>query len=104
MEASYFLTGEHRPYDRKKAVFTRVKPINPFNLEKEQWGAWQLAARYSYLTFDDESIRGGTFNDITAGVNWHLYDNARVMLNYVYSHLYGVGDANIVQARVQFTF
>ncbi len=103
-EASYFLTGEHRPYDLKKAVFVEVKPTNNFDIQTGDWGAWQLAARYSYLDLSDEDLRGGTLNDITAGINWYLFPNTRVMFNYVYAHLNGVGDANIAQLRFQFTF
>ena len=32
VEVLYFLTGESRAYDRREATFTRVVPINDFNI------------------------------------------------------------------------
>ena len=82
----------------------RVKPKNNFDIQAGDWGAWQLAARYSYLDLTDEGIRGGILSDITAGMNWYLFPNTRAMFNYVYAHLNGVGDTNIAEMRFQVTF
>ena len=104
VEVSYFLTGEHRPYDRKKATFVRVKPNKNFSVSKGDWGAFELTGRYSYVNLDDSNINGGALSDVSGGLNWYLFPNSRVMLNYVYSHLNGVGDANIAEIRFQVTF
>ena len=49
--------------------------------------------------------------DITAGVNWHLNPNTRVMFNYVYSKADNVGEqkvdngaVNIFETRFQIDF
>src|SRR5262249_46904676 len=51
-EVHYFLTGESREYDREKAAFGRVIPGANAAWRRgcgmEGWGAWQVAARYSY--------------------------------------------------------
>jgi len=111
---SYFITGEHRNYKLGAGKFGRVKPNANFNPEQGDWGAFELAARYSYLDLNDEFVRGGKVWGITAGVNWHLYPNTRISLNYVHSELDDRivisdpedvdGHTNIVEARFQFDF
>ncbi len=116
-EASYFLTGEHRKYQLGKGSFGRVSPNANFNPAKGDWGAFEVAARFSYLDLNDEFVRGGKLWDVTAGINWYLYPNARITLNYVHSKLdnrtvtiddvttSGVdGDANLVEARFYLDF
>lgn len=84
--ASYFLTGESRTYNQNGACFDRIKPLNNFDL-KGSWGAWELAARWSYLNLQSKNIAGGIQNDFTGGVNWYLTPNVRWMVNYVYANV-----------------
>jgi len=100
-EVSYFLTGEHRPYKKSAGKFVRVKPKRNFLGDEGGWGAWQVAARVSHLDFNDAGLHGGTMTNSTAGLNWYLNPNMRLMFNYVYSHLNGVGDTNVFQTRFQ---
>jgi len=102
--ASYFLTGEHRAYDKKFGVFARTSPINNFSLKNKTWGAWEVAARYSYLDFCTQDISGGALSDMTVGVNWYLNSGMRVMLNYVHAHRNGVGDSDIIATRFHVYF
>ena len=103
-EASWFITGEHRPYRTDIGSFGRVEPKEIFSLDKGTWGAFELAARYSYLDLSDQNIRGGTENNTTLGINWHLYSNFRIMANWVHAHLNGVGNENIAQMRFSLEF
>lgn len=106
VEASYFLTGEHRSYKASEGVFGRVKPNKNFLGGDVGLGAWQIAARYSHIDLEDGAITGGKLDTITAAVNWYLNPNTRVMLNYIYadaSEKYD-GDANILQMRFQVEF
>ena len=113
-QLSYFLTGEHRNYNLGSGAFARVKPNANFNPLKGDWGAFQIGVRYSYIDLNDEFVRGGKMWDITAGINWHLFPNTRVSLNYVHSELDNRlispdpdnldGNADIVQARFQIDF
>ncbi len=104
-QASYFLTGEHRPYS--KGAFGRVKPNENFSLKDRQWGAWEVAARYSWLELDD-SIEGGQLDDIALGLNWYLNPNMRILWNYVHSEAddtpTGIDDADVFLMRFQIDF
>jgi phosphate-selective porin OprO/OprP len=120
VEASYFITGEHRHYVLGKGVFGRNKIRKNLN---EGWGAWQIAARFSRLEVQNEDgLNTGDVRDITLGLNWYLYSNFRIMANYIYSDVnnspYYVevgtppvetlfranGNANIFQMRAQVDF
>jgi phosphate-selective porin OprO/OprP len=84
-QASYFLTGESRPYKGDVGNFDRVKPKTPFSVKEGGWGAWEILARADNLDLNDEGagVTGGEMNNYTLGVNWYLRDNIRMMFNYV---------------------
>ena len=52
VEASFFVTGEHRKYDQKNGCFGRITPKKNFG-EDGGFGAVQLAARFSQLKLDE---------------------------------------------------
>ena len=103
---SYFLTGENRRYSKGSGAFSGVSPKNNFSIKDRTWGAWELAARYSYLDLDDKKagIEGGILSASTIGINWYLTPNIRAMFNYVHAHRNTAGYADGVQARLQVTF
>ncbi len=113
-QVSYFLTGEHLVYKPDDAYFGRVRPKANLNPARGEWGAWQLAARFSYLDLNDSDVRGGQIWDASAGLNWYLFPNARVLVNYVHSHLSGRrapapafnmgGTADIIETRFMVDF
>ena len=99
---SYLLTGED-------ASFRGVKPKQDFDFGTG-WGAWELVARYSEITLDNDTFRDptgtsftGAYADLstsaqsarswTGGVNWYLNQNTRVALNY--SHTTFDGGAGV---------
>ena len=109
---SHFLTGEHRRYNPSSAIFTSVAPKKPFRPRQGQWGALELAFRFSFLDLNSGLIQGGRERDITAGLNWYLFPRIRMMFNYVratvkdrkYTPSIDKGTANIFQTRLQFVF
>ncbi|HXQ24578.1 MAG TPA: porin [Candidatus Acidoferrales bacterium] len=106
IEASYFLTGESRAsfYKTQVGYYDRIIPNHNFAIDGSHWGAWQVAARYSYLDLNSASVKGGALDDITGGINWYLNPVTRITLNYIWAHRESVGDSNVVEARFQLVF
>ena len=75
---SYLPTGEKRKYLLKDSKFGAIYP-------ESDWGALELAARYSYINLTDLSagVVGGRGKNITFAVNWYVDDNVRFMYNHV---------------------
>jgi phosphate-selective porin OprO/OprP len=101
--ASWFLTGESRPYKTSEGIFDRVSPDRSFDFHGGL-GAWEVALRFSRLDLDDGDVDGGTLNDGSLGVNWYLNPNFRTSFNYVLGRLEGVGYTNQFVARFQVDF
>ncbi len=93
-DASYFLTGEHRGYNRTRGAFDMVKVHRPFigtrEARKSGYGAVEVAARFAYADFsspnrppapDDVNV-SDRLNQLTLGVNWYLNNYTRFMVNY----------------------
>jgi phosphate-selective porin OprO/OprP len=109
VQASWFLTGESRPYKKTAGAFDAVKPERNAFGKEGGWGAWELAARYSSIDLTDGTIDEGQIDDVTFGVNWYLNPNTRVMMNYILANLEPAGggeegDTDILQFRMQFAF
>ena len=88
-QVGFFLTGEHRPYDRKTGTIDRIIPkhnFGPWDCQTHHgWGAWEVAGRWSYIDLNSKNIRGGVVNDLTAGLNWYLNPYWKVQFNYIHS-------------------
>jgi phosphate-selective porin OprO/OprP len=117
---SWFLTGEHRPYDKRFGVFGRPTPNCNFDPSAGAWGAWELAARYDAINLNDGNISGGSEQNYTGAIDWYLNPNLKWMLEYTHAHMNGVvapsynttsaywgirnGDADIIDTRFQVDF
>ncbi|MCA9267221.1 MAG: ATPase, partial [Planctomycetales bacterium] len=104
---SYFLTGEHMPYDRKSGTLGRVHPFENFFLvptcdgcRGTGWGAWQVAARYSYLDLSDGNVQGGEEQNVTVGLNWYWTAYSKVQFNAIYGK---IDDHRVVAPNPGFT-
>jgi phosphate-selective porin OprO/OprP len=98
---SYFLTGENRVYKDKNGAFANVKPRRNFMADGENWGAWEVALRYSNVDQDDSGVQGGQLHGITTGLNWYLNPNMRVTVNYSYFDVHRLGDGHYAGGRFQ---
>ncbi len=96
--ASWFLTGEHRPYSAGNGTFGTVKPAHAVGNGGR--GAFELALRYSTLDLDDGPVAGGVQDNVTLGLNWYATDAVRFTANWVFFDVegstavspYGIGD------------
>ena len=93
-QVSYFLTGEHRPYDRRLGIHDRVRPFEDFFRVRTKsrgiqtgLGAWEVAARFSNIVLNDKNIQGNNLTDFTVGLNWYLNPYTRWKFNYIRAFL-----------------
>ena len=92
VQGSWVLTGERHRYNMATGSYQSPRPFRPFSSGGGS-GAWELALRYSHADLDSNAgtsgaapangIRGGVQSIWTAGLNWYLNPNLRVMFNYL---------------------
>lgn len=99
MLGSYILTGEERSLSEDKVVYGKVR--KSLDVDKKQWGGWEVAARYSWFKVDDRFFQSnGLYSGWTAvsktayvnegdawdtSVSWRVNDMTRIMANWVHS-------------------
>jgi phosphate-selective porin OprO/OprP len=93
-QVAWTLTGEAHRYNPQSATYARISPARPFSLRDGGWGAWELAARASYvdldshfqpgtlLSADPAAVDGGRQRGYTLGLNWYPNDLVRLLLDY----------------------
>lgn len=130
VQTGYFLTGESCGYNKQTGSLDfNVKPFREFfALGRDQWfcgfGAWEVAARYSYVNLASDAIlpanqlsslagpppspNPGIVNNTALALNWWWNQYTRVQFNYIYCstdpNLAAAGITNIYAARFQFEF
>ena len=106
LQLAYTLTGENRSYDKRLGrldsyYFGRKGNFsNAWFVRDEDgrlnWsmGAWELAARYSFVDLNNgvgvNRVQGGMLDGVALGLNWYLNDNFKFQFDYVYDHRYDV--------------
>ena len=80
VSASYMLTGETRPYNKRSGMFSPVPVSKPAN--KGGMGAWEIATRFSSLDLTDGAIDGGQMDIYSLGLNWWLTRTTSFSINY----------------------
>lgn len=105
---STLLTGEVRPYDRRRGAFGMPVPDVPFSLRERQWrGAWEIGMRYSYLDLDAGGVAGGRDHALSFGINWYWNRHLRVMADYGLTMVTGDkpdGTLQVFQSRLQLVY
>lgn len=106
-QASWAVTGEHRPYDAKRGVFGRIEPAHGFAPRAGHWGALETTVRVGWIDLTDGDVRGGRMLTLHLGPAWTLNRHVRLLGGYVLAHVRDrPGDevAHVLQARVELWF
>lgn len=94
-QVSFLLTDD-------TATFGHIVPKRPVNPSKNQWGAWEIAARYAQLNIDpltfasnmaDPGVSILRAKSATVGLNWYLNANVRLTANFVHTDFTGAARA-----------
>jgi len=80
--ASWVLTGEMRPYNKKSGAFGGV-PIARTVYQGGK-GAWELRGRWSSIDLSDGLVEGGEMDIASLGVSWWLTPFFSVGMDYRY--------------------
>jgi len=117
---SWLLTGED-------ASYSGITPRENFDPRLNQWGAWQVVARYAELNVDDDVFKGSNFNTSLAspkasadsaqawalGLNWYLNKNVRANVSFSHTTFGGYTGSrtgvpaqaeNVLFTRIQLAF
>ncbi|MFA8017515.1 OprO/OprP family phosphate-selective porin [Bremerella cremea] len=94
VQVAYFLTGEYAPWDRQAGRVGRIQPLEDFFLVDrynggiaQGWGAWQVAARLSYLDLSDEEVHGGQQENLALALNWYWTSHSKVIMNLIHGSI-----------------
>jgi phosphate-selective porin OprO and OprP len=108
VQGTWLLTGEERLYNPGTGAFAPPLVDHPLNFHNGDWGAFELAARYSDLNLNDhvngtanvvipnasgapagthtydfyDTVRGGDQRIVTLGLNWYPNTVVKFALNY----------------------
>lgn len=93
LQGSWLITGERRRYNMTNGSYQNPRPF--VRADKSGAGAWELAVRYSHTNLNfhagsegaatpAEGVRGGVQDILTAGVNWYLNPNIKLVFNYLH--------------------
>ncbi len=97
VQAAWSLSGEQRRWQRTSGAFASQRVAHVFDPAAGQWGAWEVAARYSVLDLNDREhdaglastpgaptaiVRGGEQDITSFGLNWRPNGTIRVMFDY----------------------
>lgn len=103
LSGGWVLTGESRVYRASDGLMRGVSPAR--SVSDGGWGAWEIAGRIDQL----ETESAGRQTSYTAGLNWQVERNVRVMANVILADVegparFGEGDFQGVEMRFQVTW
>jgi phosphate-selective porin OprO and OprP len=131
-EVMYRLTGETRPYDKKLGALRNVVPFTDFISLRPGgitgWGAWEVAARLSYVDINNPNalkghyynsatntftsttgnVGNGLLTDSTVGLSWFLNAHSKLQFNWIHCMLdnkitgFSTADLFVTRAQVDF--
>ena len=93
-QVSWTISGEAHAYNPQAGSYFRISPRRPFSLTDGGLGAFEVAARVSYVDLDSNfrtgsalavqpaAVNGGRQTGYTLGLNWYPNDLFRFLLDY----------------------
>jgi phosphate-selective porin OprO and OprP len=110
VQVAYTLTGENRAYDKKSGTLSRYYFGNQGPYENAWivrdadghlcWGrgAWEIAARYSYVNLNDgfgaTRVQGGIMEGFGIALNWYVNTNLTINTEWIWDNRYDLPTAS----------
>jgi phosphate-selective porin OprO/OprP len=104
VSGSYALTGEARPYRENLGTIRRIRPERELRDGSGGLGAFEIAARFSYIDLNDKDITGGKLADVSVAFNWYPTHPTRVSFNVIRADRESWDPVWIFQGRIQVAF
>jgi len=82
LTASWVVSGEMRPFNKKNALFRPVPVAR--TVYQGGWGAWELSTRFSSIDLTEGTIDGGEMDIFSLGASWWLTPFFNANMNYRY--------------------
>ena len=79
IQASYLLFGGKQRYDVTQSEFTQPT-------RGKEWGDIEVMARFDYINLNSQELKGGSGQNISLGVVFHINNNVKMMFNYQYAN------------------
>jgi len=87
VQGGYVITGESRDYRFETGTLRNPKPCGDY-------GAWEIAARYSEINLVDKSVYGGSEHNVALGLNWFINENVKIAANYIRANIRATNPGN----------
>lgn len=102
------------------ATWKSLSPEHVFDPRNDQWGAWEIAARYGALHIDNDAFpvfanpltSASDAQNVGAALNWYLNDHIRITFDYEHTSFDGGAaiagtdrnDEDVIASRLWFKF
>ena len=90
--------------DRAEGGIPRVRPKRELRDGSGGLGAFEIAARFSYIDLNDKDIKGGKLADVSFAFNWYPTYPTRVSFNVIRADRESWDPVWIFQGRLQVAF
>ncbi|RMH03612.1 MAG: hypothetical protein D6702_05485 [Planctomycetota bacterium] len=98
LQGAWLLTGEHREWKRGDGVPGRIRPASPLAPAAGGTGAWELAARWSWLDLGPGPGRRVGVASLVLG--WHWTAHLKLQLGWLHGAAAPAGAADTVMLRL----
>ena len=95
--AALSLTGDSRvnAYRIGAGEFKDVRAKQEFDPARNQWGGFEVQARFASVDLNDGAFTGGSEEVFNAGLNWYLNRNIRFLFDW--AHIVDTDESNTIR-------